>query len=127
MGRIERIWPVIVTAGNITQTQPLWLYIHSKLRGELQQPKVQPLTILDVEDLELVCALVEQGHALHEILARKTQHPWAELELAWWLIRDTAAPHPTETRPAYVEETWERAVNRSLAMMDMTKGIQARN
>lgn len=127
MGRIERIWPVIVTAGNITQTQPLWLYIHSKLRGELQQPKVQPLTILDVEDLELVCALVEQGHALHEILARKTQHPWAELELAWWLIRDTAAPHPTETRPAYVEETWERAVKRSLAMMDMTKGIQARN
>ena len=106
MERIERIWPVIVTAGNITQTQPLWLYIHSKLKHELQQPKVQPLTILDVEDLELVCALVEEGRAMHEILAAKTQHPWAELELVWLLLRDPAAPRPKQTRPARVEEIW---------------------
>jgi hypothetical protein len=123
MNRVERIWPVLVTAGNITQSAALWQYVHSQIKRELMQPKVQPLTILDVEDLETVCGLIEAGHALLDILQAKTRPPYAELELAYWLRYDPAAPREYP-RPAYVAANWERAIERTAAMMDMTKGIQ---
>jgi hypothetical protein len=45
-------------------------------------------------------------------------------ELAWWLIRDPAAPRSKRSRPTYVEAIWDRTLDRAFAMMDMTKGIQ---
>jgi hypothetical protein len=123
LDRVERIWPVLVTAGNITQSAALWKYIRSQTGRELTQPKVQPLTILDVEDLETICGLIEAGHALPEILAGKTKQPFAELELKYWLRYDTAAPREYP-RPACVVAIWERVIERAVAMMDMTKGTQ---
>ena len=63
MSRVRRIWPVVVTAGNLIQSEPLWHHIRTASRGKLTQPGVQPLTILDVGDYEAVCGLVEAGHA----------------------------------------------------------------
>ena len=122
MNRVERIWPVLVTAGNITQSAALWRYIRSQISRELTQPNVQPLTILDVEDLETICGLIESGCALPEILAGKTKQPYAELELRYWLRYDPAAPREYP-KPAFVVMSWERAIDRAVTMMDMTKGM----
>ena len=48
---------------------------------------------------------------------------YAERELRYWLRYDPAAPreHP---RPAYVVSIWQRTIERVVAMMDMTKGVQ---
>jgi hypothetical protein len=122
MTRIERIWPVIVTAGNITQNGVLWQFIEAGTQGLLQQAKVQPLTILDPEDLEQLAGFIEAGHDLPQILGGKTQEGYRQRELAIWVHKDPNAP--TElTRPALVERVWEEAVQNALKMIDLTKGL----
>jgi hypothetical protein len=123
MRRVERIWPVVVTAGNLTQTGALWQYIHSKTEGILNQPKVQPLTLLDIDDLEALCGFIERGHVMQNMLAAKTTPPYRELELAVWVRHDPAAPPEDQARPSYVEAVWQRAIERATAMIDMTKGM----
>lgn len=120
--RIERIWPIVVTGSKLTQTPPLWDHIRQETAGTLQQAKVQPLTILGVEDLEALCAFVEHGYALHEILARKTQPPYQEMELAAWVQADRSSPRPDQARPSYVETSWKEAMERVSEMLDMSKG-----
>lgn len=38
-------------------------------------------TVLDLADVELLAALVEQGHGLIEVIAGKAEGPYAELDL----------------------------------------------
>jgi hypothetical protein len=122
MSRIERIWPVIVTAGNITQNGVLWQFIEAGTQGLLQQAKVQPLTILDLEDLEQLAGFIEAGHDLPQILAGKTQEGYRQRELAIWVHKDPKAP--TElSRPALVERVWKEAIQKALEMIDLTKGL----
>ena len=123
MSRVERIWPVIVTAGNLTQSDPLWRYIETKTRGKLAQAGVQPLTILDIEGYEALCGIVEQGHGLNSLMAGKTQPAYRNLELAVWLGHDPRAPRDISGRSTYVEAVWERALARIMAMIDFTKRI----
>ena len=123
MDRIERIWPVVVTAGNLTQSRALWEHIKGKTTGTLTQPKVQPLTLLDIDDLEALCGFIENGHALPDMLAAKTAPPYRNLELAVWVQHGPSAPPEDQARPRYVEAVWERATDRAVAMIDMTKGI----
>ncbi len=121
--RVERIWPVVVTAGNLTQSRALWEHIRGNTRGTLTQPKVQPLTLLDIDDLEALCGFIEHGHALPDMLAAKTAPAYRNLELAVWVQHDPNAPPEDQARPTYVETVWERAIDRAVAMIDMTKGI----
>ena len=125
MNRVNRIWPVIVTAGNLTQSEPLWRCIAAHTQGKLAQAGVRPLTILDIEDFEALCGIVEEGHALNDLLAGKTQPAYRHLELAVWLARDPRAPKDITGRPKYVEAVWERAVEQIMAATDFTKGIVA--
>jgi hypothetical protein len=122
MSRIVRIWPVIVTAGNITQNDVLWQFIQTGSRELLQQAKVQPLTILDLEDLEQLAGFIEAGHDLPQILAGKTQEGYRQRELAVWVHNDPNAPNDTP-RPALVERVWEKAIEKALEMIDFRKGM----
>jgi hypothetical protein len=124
MSRVTRIWPIVVTAGNITQSDPLWRYVSSKTRGKLAQPGVQPLTILDVEDYEALCGIIEAGHSLTNVLAGKTQAAYRHLELAVWLTHDRHAPHDVTGRPKLVEQAFERVMDELWKATDFTNGIQ---
>lgn len=123
LDRVHRIWPVVVTVGNLTQTSALWEYIRSQTEGTLSQPKVQPLTVLDLDDLEALCGFIEHGYALPDMLRAKTQPPYQEFELAGWVRHDPPAPSEADSRPVYVEEVWRRGIDRVTAMIDLTKGI----
>lgn len=120
---VLRIWPVLVTAGEITQTDELWQFIADRGGTYLQQAKAEPLTLLDVEDYDQLCALVERGHALHELLAAKTRPAYRHLELAVWAENDPSAPK-IERPPKIVENAFQRAMNRLEKSTDFTKGIQ---
>ncbi len=91
LAEVERIWPVLVTASNLTQFPALWKVIDSQTTGLLDQAKVQPLTLLDIEDYEYLCGLIDQGHSLTTILKRKTTPPYHQMELAAWALDDPAA------------------------------------
>lgn len=122
MSRVERIWPVIVTAGNLTQNGVLWETVQDGTKGLLEQGRVQPLTIFDLEDLEQVAGFVEAGHDLPRILAGKTQEGFRERELAVWLDKDPNAPRD-RPRPALVERVWNEVVEKAVGMIDLTKGL----
>lgn len=122
MGRIQRIWPIVVTAGNITQNGVLWQFIQQGAKGCLEQAKVQPLTILDLEDLEQLAGFIEAGHDLTQILTGKTQEGFRQREFAVWVHKDPKAPREMP-RPALVERVWGSAIERALQMIDFTKGL----
>jgi len=79
MQHVERFWPVLVTAGDLMQTEILWDRIDERTPGALRGGRVQPLTVLDIGDFELLLGLVAGGHALPSILARKNAGPYRRL------------------------------------------------
>src|SRR4051794_30077942 len=59
---VERVWPVLVTAGELMQTEMLWEQIDAHTPDDLRAPRVQPLTVLDIVDYELLLGLVADGY-----------------------------------------------------------------
>jgi hypothetical protein len=121
--QVRRVWPILVTASGVTQTAPLWQYIRESTPNALHQAKVQSLTIVDLEGLEVLCFLIENGFGLHEILADKTKPEYRDLELAIWLLSDPTAPRVDIGRPQMIRAAFDAAVERSQAMMDLTRGV----
>ena len=54
--RLHRIWPVIVTAGDLVQSELLWDYVEANMGDRLNQRQVQALTLVDLDDFELLWA-----------------------------------------------------------------------
>lgn len=123
LSRVHRIWPIVVTAGPLMQTEHLWAHIRQRIQGRLAQPKVQLPTLLDLEDLEALCGMIEAGHHLPTILESKTRPPYQELELAVWATNAPDAP-VKETRPAMIEARFERASNQVIAAVSFTAGLR---
>jgi hypothetical protein len=99
--RLRAIWPVIVTAGSVIQSEILWDYIDEHRNGMLEQPRVQPLTLLDLDDFELLMGLVEKGASLVDVLRRKSESRFRTFDLQQWLEHDPTAPK--EQRSALME------------------------
>lgn len=104
---VKRIWPVIITA-DVLQNELLWDEISERLQGKLDQPKVQPLTLLDLPDLEQLAALVEKGHGLADLISRKARGLYAQLDFRRfvWETPDL----PSEVRLSMLEARWKEGV-----------------
>jgi hypothetical protein len=122
---VKRIWPVIVSFAAVQQNPVLWEYIDQRTGGALSQARVRPLTLLDPEEYELLCGLVEAGHPLPELLAAKTSPLYARLDFAYWLTRDPQAPKGGPHRAKLVEESFARATGLAVAGIDFTAHGQA--
>jgi hypothetical protein len=90
--QLRHIWPVIVTAGDIVQSELLWDYVQEQMPDALQQKQVQPLTLLDLDDFELLLGLAEGGASLVDILRRKAEPRYRPFDLRAWLTNDPTAP-----------------------------------
>jgi hypothetical protein len=77
---VARIWPVLVTGSGLMMMEPLWDEIEERVAHALRQVRVQSLSIFDLSDLESVCALMERGHSLPDLLSRKTGGPYRTLD-----------------------------------------------
>lgn len=82
LSNVERLWPVLVTAGELMQTEILWDEIDARLPQELTAARIQPLSVFDIGDFELLLALVVAGHHLPDVLGRKAAGPYRRLEIA---------------------------------------------
>jgi hypothetical protein len=111
IGSVKRIWPVIVSAGVPIQTPPLWNYLARELPGAFSQARVQPLTILDPEEFELLCGLVEGGRTLPELLAMKTAPAYRHLDLKAW-IYDDPQMRGRGRRPTMMEDAFGKVFDR---------------
>jgi hypothetical protein len=70
MSDIERIWPVVVIEGGITQNALLWEHLAKRLDGTLQQTGVQRLAVMSMNELEAAAGFIEHGHRLAMLLHR---------------------------------------------------------
>jgi hypothetical protein len=108
---VKNIWPIVVSAGVPMQTPPLWSYLLSELPDAFQQPRVRPLTLLDPEEYEVLCGLVECGNPLPDLLARKTSDPYRHLDLKAWLADDPQAPR-LKRRASMIERAFSATTKR---------------
>ncbi len=73
---IDKIYPVIITMQPFPQMPLVWALIDEKIREEripLFGPKMQPLQLLDGEDVELLEALVESGESMVNVIETKSK------------------------------------------------------
>jgi hypothetical protein len=73
---IDRIYPVAITIQPFPQMPLVWALIDEKIKQEgirLSGPKMQPLQLLDGEDIELLEALVESGESVVNVIEAKSK------------------------------------------------------
>ena len=92
MSTVERIIPVVVSAGRVWQTSNLWTYLDRARDLDKCKPfeegRVEPLQALDAGEYERLLALAYHGGHLGELLARKASGPYRHRDLAVWLAED---------------------------------------
>lgn len=113
-GQVERIWPVIVT-GDLLQNEMLWDEIRDRLSAVFRQPKVQKLTLLDLSEVEQLCGLVERGHGLLDLVARKARGPYAELDFRRYA--DETPGIANDARLGLLNDRWKEEVDRALGVL----------
>jgi hypothetical protein len=104
----ERVWPILTTA-SLMQSELFYDWVQSQLPAALKTASIQPLVILDIEDLEILMGLVEANHDLIEMLESWQTGPYAKLELKRWMLGELGAPDTT--RATATVAAWERATH----------------
>ncbi len=105
---VQRIWPVVVTAGDFTESEPLWAWLEEHLDPKtFEDPRLAELTVLGVGDIEAIAGLVGSGEELIDVIAGKARSDYRELSLARWL-NDTRSTDPP--RHPEIESRWYRLV-----------------
>jgi hypothetical protein len=116
--QLRRIWPVLITAGDITETEPLWKWLHEHIpSGTFADARVQKLQLFTVEDIEIIAGLVHAGENINDLIAAKALSNYRELSVVRWLA-DTRDEHPP--RHPELEARWARLI----AAMEGALGIQ---
>jgi hypothetical protein len=105
---VERVWPIIVSPEGIFQTPSLWAHLRAEAIGALGQPKVQPLTLLDLEEFENLMGLAHQSGAPVDILRMKTAPAWQEREFTTWCKAE--GPQFGEERSEFMEKLFRSSV-----------------
>lgn len=109
-GKVHRIWPVVVSA-DVLQNEMLWGEIRDQLSGLFSQPKVQRLTLLDLSEVEQLAALVERGHALVDLIAKKASGPYAELDFRRFVMETPDLAD--NVRLSLLDDRWFAEVDRT--------------
>jgi hypothetical protein len=115
---VERIWPVLVTGTGLLMNEALANRIRDELGEHLRQRRVQYLTVLDLADVEQLCALVEQGNSVAEILRRKVGG-YAELDFRRMVHDDPHLDHTARSAGS------ERRIRKAFAMVGGRFGLDA--
>jgi hypothetical protein len=99
------ILPVVVTfddygADNPSMTK--WIAHRCREEGLLQQRRVRPLTMMDVDLFERLLGVSTHGHAVTDILKKKALAPWDQGRLVE-LLRETIRPGQFGAVPELVQ------------------------
>jgi hypothetical protein len=106
---VERIFPVLVLAGDTTALTPL---LWGRLRATtphafVDDARVQRPVICDLDDLEPLLALAEEGQHLPDLLARFLRSGSEESPPRNWI----AQAYGLERRPSFVEDQYRAAMD----------------
>ena len=125
MAKIEVIRPVIVALASLRLLPQLSDHLKDTNSGALSQPGVQPLEILDLQDLEMLMAAIEHQRTLSDLLAQKARHSGNEPDLRQWLQADPTAP--PWGRPRYVQAAFDAAFDGIAQVFDFEDSGELRD
>lgn len=103
MSGVERIWPVLVTYGDLLAAGPLLVYIAEEATSLFGQSSTRLLTLLGLEDVEVLAGMLADGEALADVLAEKNGGAYRGLPFSRW-ITDTRQEIPP--RLPVLEKRW---------------------
>jgi hypothetical protein len=110
---VKGIWPIVVAAGHVWQTQHLWAHLDSARNTEkatvFDDSRVQPLQAFDAGEFEMLLALALHGNDLAKMLKRKVSGPYRHRDLAVWLAEDKKAPDRDVRLPG-TEAVWQEMI-----------------
>ena len=109
-----KVFPIVVCGGHFPVNPVTRNYVKECLqdKGKLQAPGVQPLAIIDLDELESCVSLAKAGVVLPELLANWLTSPsYGKGSLTLYLWANYGG-NPME-RPAHVAATCERRSKRS--------------
>ena len=77
----EPIYPVLVTYGGLPTIGPVWSYLLGQLRERnvLLGPNIRPLAALGIDEMEILTALVANGHSARDVLRDYVEGDSADL------------------------------------------------
>jgi hypothetical protein len=104
--KTARFRPVVVTVAQLGLHPPLDDFLTEVQPQTLQRPDIEPLEILDLEDLEALIGMVEGGITLAELLRRKQRAVGNGTAVAGWLQTDPTSPR--WKRPEYLNDALDR-------------------
>lgn len=102
---INRIFPVIVNVEPLHWSPQLHAYLIREVPGLLQQPGMQALQFVEIEDLEWLMSMLGPW-SLARLLALKLESVGTDPDIQQWLHSSPLAPHAT--RPKGVAENMDR-------------------
>ncbi len=80
---------------------------------------MQPLTVLDIVDFELLLRLVADGYTLPDVLRRKNDGPYRYLGLSRFAVDELHLPVPLVTRPPAMNERWDALAAEMYEVLDL--------
>jgi hypothetical protein len=109
LSQVRRVWPLLVLAGDpIMQTPMLWGYLRNAAPGAfVRDARVKRPVITDLDDLEPLLGLVQEGHVLPELLSEFLVSPYSEMPPRNWVHSRFGG---IRARPAYVQEQYAAAM-----------------
>lgn len=85
-----------------------WSWLRDELDGRIEaDARIRRPLVVDLDDLEPVLALVEQGERIFDLFQRFLASDLAEFPMRNWLAREF--DFSEEHHPTYVREQWQLA------------------
>lgn len=109
--KVARFRPVIVTVEPVHMTPPIRDYLAKHHPDWPGRGDIEPLEIMDLEDLEALIGLVESGHSLRSLLTQKQDQVGNGVDVGQWLSQ--ALPRAEVTRPSYLSQAVREVLDRT--------------
>jgi len=122
---IQRVWPVVVVGDGLFQNPSIWEYIQDKAGHHLKHPRsrvnasIQPVLLIDLEELEMLMGAVSEGLSLIEIFERKVSDPWVSRDMKSLLHEEWG--HRWSGRVRYVEQSFGKAFRSITDAIDLAE------
>jgi hypothetical protein len=109
IGHVRRIWPVLVLAGDgMTQSPLLWAHLRAVApEAFVDDARMRRPVICDLDDLDALLALAEEGHHLPDLLGMFVASGDEEHSPRRWV----GAAYGLERRPTFVKNQFQSAMD----------------
>ena len=104
------LWPILVHADALFQTQFLWDHIDQAVGKRPSNPRERPLTLLEMSDYERFLGLCQTRWPV-DLLARKTSPMWARRDFDAWVRNDFPRQDVDDDR-ALMDRHWSAVIDR---------------